>query len=758
LLLLTRAFAVFLGLGLAASLALFGGALFQGHTFVERDLFAYYRAAKSLVPRLLEASGGIPYWNPYFASGQPFAANPEHAIFHPATWLLVVLPFEWGFRLQVILPPLVAAGSMHLLLRSLGRSAWAAAFGGLAWGFGGYTLSVTNLLPTLLTACVFPAVLAFAVRVLDRARSSDVAGLAVALGLECLAGDPVTLLATPVPLLAALAHAFLRRPRRDRSAHAVRSLTLGLALGLALGSAALLPALRLASKTARAAGLPPGESEAWSMPAARMLEFFAPFALGHVEGGGVAFRGLYGGLDTPFLYSLYPGLLTTSLGLAALFSALARPGRRRSRPLLVWAATGGLGLLLALGSHFPLWPLVRRLPLVSGTRYPERLALLACLALTVLAAIGFDRLVRRSRATRRDATGLLAGVALFGAASASRDGLLLLCVAGILIAAVACAGRLPSRAGATLLVALATADVVAHGRRLVPTRPAALLSTPPPIVQQILDARTSGPVFHAAGWLAARERGYGFVRPPVPAFWGIATTFEPDFDLTELAWSARATQRFLQVLEKQPATGYALLKRRGAEIMIRLRRDAKVEGGAISAATGADSPLELRFLTPAQPFAFCVRRVERARGEPGWVAAALRLGSEAWTAAIVDVPEGEWVPAEPSPGRVTLIERTPCRILLEAEAEGPAASLIAVNQTWDQDWRALVDGVPARLLRTDLSLSAVVVPPGRHRVELAYRDPWVLAGLGISGAALVGVTALLTAATRRPSHRTMSKT
>jgi len=270
-------------------------------------------------------------------------------------------------------------------------------------------------------------------------------------------------------------------------------------------------------------------------------------------------------------------------------------------------------------------------------------------------------------------------------------------------------------------------------------------------VRQILDARPSGPVFHAAGWLMARESGYGFVRPPVPAFWGIATTFEPDFDLTELAWSARATQRFLQVLETQPATGYALLKRRGAEIMIRLRRDAKVEGGAISAPAGADSPLELRFLTPAQPFAFCVRRIERASGEPGWVDAALRLGSEAWTAAIVDVPESEWAPAAPSPGRVTLIERTPCRIVLEAEAEGPAASLIAVNQTWDEHWRALVDGVPARLLRTDLSLSAVVVPPGHHRVELAYRDPWVLAGLGITGAALAGVAALLAAARRVPA-------
>ena len=752
--------AVLLGLGFAACVALFGRVLFEGHTFVERDLFSYYRAAKSLVPRLAEASDGIPYWNPYLASGQPFAANPEHALFHPATWLLLILPFEWGFRLQVVLPTLIAAASMYLLLRSLGRSAWASAFGSLTWGFGGYTLSVTNLLPTLLATCVLPAVLGFAVRVLRRARGADVAGLALAAGLECLAGDPVTLLATPLLLLGALAH--VGSERRARSPLAARGLAMGLALGVALGSAALLPALHLSSKTARAAGLPAAESEAWSMPLARLLELFAPFALGHVEGGGAAFRGLdlYPGQATPFIYSLYPGLLASVLALSVLPSALARGGHRRSRPVLAWTATGGLGVLLALGSHFPLWPLVRRLPLFSGTRYPEKLVLIACLALTVLAAMGFDRLLRGHRATRRATILLLACVAgvgglgaagAFGRAAAwspQKDGLVLLCAAGLGLGAVGIARHAPRGAAATLLVVLATADVVAHGRRLVPTLPAVQLATAPPIVSRILEARPSGPVFHAAGWLVARERGYGFVRPPVPSFWGVSTTFEPDFDLTELAWSARATQRFLQVLEKDPPTGLALLKRRGAEIMIRLRRDATVKGGLVSAAPGADGPLELRFLTPAQPFAFCVRRIERAEGESGWVEAALRLGPDARDAAVVDVSDGGSVPATPSPGRVTVVERTPCRVVLEAVVEGPTAGLVAVNQTWDDHWRALMDGGPARLLRTDLSLSAVVVPPGRHRVELSYRDPWVRAGLWITGAGLSGVAALLVAARR----------
>src|SRR4029453_14370781 len=118
-----------------------------------------------LVPRLVHETGGLPQWNPYYASGQPFAANPQHALFHPITALLLVLPFEWAFRLHVMLPPVVAAGAMYFLLRSLGRRRFGAAFGALVWGVGGYMLSVANLLPTLLAVAPLTAVMAFAHRV-----------------------------------------------------------------------------------------------------------------------------------------------------------------------------------------------------------------------------------------------------------------------------------------------------------------------------------------------------------------------------------------------------------------------------------------------------------------------------------------------------------------------------------------------------------------------------------------------------------------
>lgn len=72
----------------------FRDALFRGHAFLERDLDSYYPGAKALVAPLTSATGSPPTWNPYFASGQPFAANPQRALFHPLTGPFLLIPFD----------------------------------------------------------------------------------------------------------------------------------------------------------------------------------------------------------------------------------------------------------------------------------------------------------------------------------------------------------------------------------------------------------------------------------------------------------------------------------------------------------------------------------------------------------------------------------------------------------------------------------------------------------------------------------------
>ncbi len=755
---------------LAAALALFRGALFFGEQFVDRDLLAYYIPAKSLVRRLTSESSGLPLWNPYFATGQPFAANPEHAIFHPITWLFLVLPFEWAMRLQVILPVVLAFFSMRFFLRVLPTGRRGALVGGLGFAFGGYLLSMTNLLPILYAVPALPLVLAFVLRGFRSGRPRDVALLALAFGLLCLAAEPSTLLMTPALVLAVLVFEVLRRKRVGRSprAYLVRALAPagGLALGLAIGSAALLPAMRLASKTDRAKGLGEVAASYWSMPFARPLELLWPYAFGRVERGRQGFAGaaLYPDKEAPFVFSLYHGLLV-AFGAAA---ALASRALRRRPERLVWVFLAVAGLIAASGAHTPVWGLLRRAPLLSGLRFPEKFVLLTSFSVLVLAGLGTDGLLRRmgrwrSRFPRSLVAGLFAatvgllfsarqiGLLVLGSSAATQahedatlDIALLIVVA--LGYSVALAARFPRRIQEPLLVMVFAFDLLSSGVRLARTE--ALPTSPPvPSIREILAGHGRGPIFHHAAWVLEGQTVLPrLVFPPLPALWGVPTAFENDFDLTELRWSSHATRLFRAVLRHDQATGIALLERRGVTGLVKLLPG--VDARVVETSRGA--PLaEVWWLRSPQPFAFAAGSVARVDGERGWLEAVLGLGAAASRTVCLDTrdpmsaePGGLRVPPAPGPATVEVIERRPSRIELfvTRTGEGDAPSLIAINQTWDEFWSATLDGERTKVLRVDLSLSAVVVPKGRSVLVLTYDDPWIRRGIGLAlGGVLVAI-------------------
>jgi hypothetical protein len=728
-------------------------AVFLGETFVARDLVDYYRPAKAIVAPLTRAWQGVPLWNPLFASGQPFAANPEHEIFHPLSVLLLLLPFEWVFRLQVLLPLAFGALSMLALLRVLGRSRYAALFGGTAWGFGGYLLSTTNLLPILFAASALPLVLLFAVRVSEDRRPHHVAALAVVFGLVCLAGEPSTLLAT-LPLMAVLLASRRARP----GLRACARLAGGLALGTTLAAAALLPGIHHASKTVRAQGIEAEAANEWSMPAVRVAELISPNVIGHLDNADEAH---YWGWHlyrrhSPFLYSLYPGLLTTVLALSA-FAA-----RRRLRP---WIWLAAAGFLVALGAHFPVWGLLRRLPLLSGVRFPEKFALLFSLPLVVASAYGFDQLTYasfRGRGARLLLAVAVVGVAIGGVLAiytphppwrslALGDAVRLTAVGLIGFALM----RLPvsvTRVNRALVLCLALAiDLASAGHSLLPTAPVANVAEPPTELLPILANADKHLLFHLGEWDRDRWLTRGIASPPIPAQWGLATTLERDFDLTQLIWSHRAAEAFFRVLGREGALLGPLLRRRGVTDLLRFRPGAHWDRGRLVPALGESSSLALLEARDPQPFAFAAARVVIVRGDQGWVAAVRGLGEEVFQTACIDESELNAFPGPPSPALVSVADRGVGSAHLLVDSRGPEPSFVAINQTWDEGWLATVDGVATRLLRTEIDLSGLVVPAGRHEVDLRYHDPWVSAGLFVSLSGGLGCLGLVLWGRRRAS-------
>ena len=740
--------------------------------FVERDLLAFYRASRRVLANLLSGPIGLPMWNPWVGSGQPFAANPQNELFHPLSWLFAGLPFEWAFRLQVILPVLAAGPAMAFLLLTLGRSRFAALFGALGWAFGGYILSTTNLPPILVGAAAAPALLAFLVRLARRPSKGDAAGAALSLGWMILAGEPMVLAA----ILAAPAAIFegtrLRaplggRPNAPRSrARSVAALCAALALGLLVGAGTIVPGALLFAKTVRAGGLPAGSGDSWSMPPIRLAELWVPRLFGHLEAPahedywGLA---LYGEKEGPYLFSVYAGLL---LGVAAVAAWASRPG-----PGHAWGVVAIVGFLLAIGSHGPLWPLARgALPFLSGFRYPEKFALLVALAVTVSGAAGLDLLLRRKRGPLVAAGTLLVVAAVAGAAAAlgvldlpalvgggaaparwgaiaRRDGAVLLATAGAGLAALL-AVRRGRRTGGTLFVALLGLDLTFHATPLLRSVPAGEVDAPPPWVGDLLARDASGGrVFHLAAWLLPRgERGW-LVAPPMPAYWGLATTLESDYDLTELAWSHRATESVWTLARKDPASLAPILGRRGVSAVVRPHPEARVVDGGLAYPERLASPLVVLRSTEAPRAAFVAESVRVARSVDDWAVAMRDLGGAAARAVVLhDGPE----PAgPPGAGELLAFSRRPDRIEADVRCDGPRPCLLALTETWDEHWSARIGPAAVAPLRADLSLMALEIPVGRHGVRLVYDDPFVRLGGALTLAGSLGALVLAIGSRRR---------
>jgi hypothetical protein len=105
---------------------------------------------------------------------------------------------------------------------------------------------------------------------------------------------------------------------------------------------------------------------------------------------------------------------------------------------------------------------------------------------------------------------------------------------------------------------------------------------------------------------------------------------------------------------------------------------------------------------------------------------------------------------------VRLSQPTPGTIVADVGAQ--AGSWLVVSENWMPGWQATLRPAqgPARpvpVMRADLTLLAVRLPPGGGRLELSYRPASVRDGLAISAAALATTVALLTLCLRRGIRR-----
>lgn len=732
-----------------------------------RDLLPYSYPGKKVL-REVVLNGEFPYWNRALSAGQPMAANPAHEVFYPLTWLILLPDYDYAFQLFIVLHVYIAAWAMYALLRSLALSTAASFLGALSFAAGGVMLSYLTLLPFLASAAWMPLVLLFVRRTLRDRTWRDFVLAAVFFAVQLTITEPTTLLQTG--LLAGL-YAIHHGLRTDGPRTALRNVAVVGAISTAallLAAVAVLPAVDHALTSVRGRGIPYGVVVQWSTPPARLAELAHPFLFGHQSAGGLRLywgRSLYGDRSVPFLLNIYPGILVTLL---AISGALVRI--RGTRLFLVAFATS---VLLALGESTPLWQWLYEIGAVRAIRYPEKFLLMGIFALTVFAAKAFETLLAgdvRIRRTLLRLAGMVTAVAVVaGVVSLSRhypalfagtwkpgrelfddmlrvsrmDWLVAVARGALLTGLVWSFARSRRSVWLSLAGIFCVLDLALLLPDLAPRAPAEYLEEPPAVLKDLPEPRDRYRLFAHAGWHRAKEtvqpyyaphRDVDWVRrnaalPLIPNAFGVQTVLEGDYDSTFLLATEEFEKAARELANRTPRWMEIVAGMSNAHV-----RTAYVDPREELPRIGGDlrkvQPVRALSLPPVDRYAFA-RRVETALDAEAFVN-ALASGRYGLETAFVNGP----LSFAPAPGIVHRWSETANTARIEVETAGPA--FLTMSVTRHKYWTATIDGAAVPLVPTNLAYQGLVIPtPGRHVIEMRYRNPLIAAGAAITAASLL---------------------
>jgi hypothetical protein len=675
-----------------------------------RDLTTYYHPIKHVL-RSIVLGGEFPYWNPFIAAGQPLAANPEHEVFYPLTWLILLPGYELGFRLLLVLHVYIAGWTMYAFLRSLDASRAAAFLGALSFALGGLVLSNLTLLPILFVLAWLPLTCLFTRRFLLHRKPRDFAFAALALGLQMLIGEPATIGQTGL-LLGAYA---LARCLRERSVRPLLLVALISIAALLVGAATVLPAADHARDSVRSRGFAYEFVTTWSTPPVRVAELvFSDEKVAH----------LYNRF-TPFYLGIYPGLLITTLFVAGFIL--------RARGAVLTAVILLASWLLALGHHTPLWQWLYDAGLARSVRYPEKFLLMGLFAATAFAARMLD-----DERVRRIAMYVAGGIVLLALVRWSPTTVLFAALLAILFR------NFQHRAAIALVTLFVLLDLGLVFPKLAPRMPAEYFDAPP-LARQLPPDRDAWRFMHVIEWQTNDAEFRAFtggpdvywmrrnaLRPMMPARWGIRTVMEVDYDQTALLPATDFLETAYWLAHARPDWAGVIAPMANARFLGSYD-DPRAAFARVKGDPRTVQPVRVEPLGD-NPRYFFAQKIVPIRDVREFAEKLLRARS---TRGVAYVEQGARPPA--GPGVVRGVRETANTIHIEAETGAPAFLVLSV--TPHKYWRVTVDGEPASAIAANVGFQGIPIPAaGRHVVELRYRNPLIAIGAVVSAVMVLALS------------------
>ena len=770
----------------------FADVLFGVNELYMRDLTRYYYPTKQVLREIVQ-HGEFPYWNRYFSAGQPLAANPEHEVFYPLTWLILLPSYDLGYRLHILIHLYIGLLGMYALLRSMDLRPPAAWMGALAFGLGGLYLSYVNLLPILFCAAWLPLTCLFVRRFLLRRNMRDFAAAGLFLGLQFLVAEPTTVAQTGLLIgMYGLYRGWHSRPRVSKMITRTLWIAIISLTGFLLGAAQILPAIDHVHDSARSRPFDFDLVSAWSMPWPKFAELIYPNVLGHLSIDNVMVYwggGLYPGMGSPFIFSIYAGIAITALVIGGAF---ARPRGGRFVLLVVVVSS-----LMALGGHTPLLRWLYDAGIATSIRYPEKFFLMAVFAMIVFASQMLDRMLAGDEDVRSGALGFAAATMLVAAVIAiigftplyprifnlfskatdiasirkawgstagstatravllSRTDWIIAAVRGTaLIALLVTVRKRRKRVWLGAAAAFMTIDLAYVTWELNPREPRRFFD-PPPASRTFPRDRHDFRVFHEADWYGTEKPAqqyfstgaavYWVVRnglfPMTPAGSGVRTVMERDYDKTALLPTIDLTDSVWDVKRSGRAGWWKPFMAMSNAWYRGVYRDFDAEKKRNHGNFKDSLPVTFEE-GPHYPRYYFADQLVTIRDREDFVK---QLTTSSFTTAVAFVQQPAFVPAR---GIVRSVVETANTATLEVESFGQGFLVMSI--TPHKYWTIRVDSRRVPAIVTNIAYQGIIVTPGRHHIEMEYRNELVRVGMLISiitGLVLIGILIFY----RRPS-------
>ena len=370
------------------SILLFRDILFGGHLLFGSDFVAFYMGMKKFLYDELCLHQSIPFWNPYIFGGLPFWAHFESTIFYPFDILFWFLSPEKAFGYTVFFHIFLTSLAMYLLARTLGMVASSSFVAAVVYGYSGLVMATLydGQMYRVQAFAWIPVVVCLIHLSLSKKRWMLYAlWSGAAWGIQLVAGAPQDAFYTFMAGVLYLGFHCRTSAEGWRSySRPVAVLGILFVTGLGISAHQVLPAFEFIGESVRGSFDRYEYLTEGSYPLQGFITFFLPHFFGNYTRADFWVSGVPWSIP---LYNLYVGVLPIFL---LLF--VARRDSNRARLLFYALTLGILALVLAFGSHTPVYRLLAVLPGFDKIRAPAKIIVLWSFAMALLAGRGMDDL------------------------------------------------------------------------------------------------------------------------------------------------------------------------------------------------------------------------------------------------------------------------------------------------------------------------------------------------------------------------------